>query len=240
MARTIVVTGGTRGIGRAIAEEFLSRGDRVAVCYRSNEAAAASLQAAYPSVHLYALDVGNGEAVTEVFTAIARDLGPVDVLVNNAGEAWAGLLSDMTEEEWDRLYTTNVKGCFLCSRQVIPAMVRARNGCIINLSSMWGQVGASCEVAYSASKAAVIGFTKALAKELGPSGVRVNCVAPGVIETDMVSNLTEADLVALAEETPLGRLGSPADVAAAVTFLASPAASFLTGQVIAPNGGFVM
>ncbi len=250
MSRTIVITGASRGIGREIAKQFARQGDFVAGFYHRNEAAASSLLQEWEQecrqgtglggIRLYQVDIRQAEQVKSAFQSIRKECGQVDVLVNNAGAAWFGLLTDMTEEEWNVLFDTNVKGVFHCCQAVIPDMVRRQEGCIINVSSMWGQVGASCEAAYSASKAAVIGLTRSLAKELGPSGIRVNCVAPGVIQTDMVNNLDADALDALAEETPLGRLGSPADVAGAVRFLASREAAFFTGQVLAPNGGFVV
>ena len=166
--------------------------------------------------------------------------GGVDVLVNNAGVSSFGILQDISEEEWDRVFGINVKGAFLCAKAALGHMIRNHGGVIVNISSMWGLVGASCEVHYSASKAALIGMTKALAKELGPSGIRVNCVAPGVIDTDMNSKLTEDDLAVLREETPLGKIGKPSDVAASVMFLASDGGKFITGQVISPNGGIVI
>ena len=179
-------------------------------------------------------DVSDAAAVVEMF----KTIGTPDVLVNNAGVAWYGLLQDMTDADWHRLFSVNTDGMFRCCRAAIPGMVREQRGSIINLSSVWGVRGGSCEAAYSATKGAVLAFTKALSKELGPSGIRVNAVCPGVIDTAMLSNLSSEDKAALAEETPLGRLGTPEDVAALIAFLASDEAGFITGQCIGCDGGF--
>ena len=175
-----------------------------------------------------------------MFDAVRDQLSGVDILINNAAIARQSLFTDVSYNEWRNTFSVNVDGMFLCCREALPHMLRMHAGSIVNLSSMWGQVGASCEVLYSATKAAVIGLTKALAQEVGPSGIRVNCVAPGVIDTAMNSHLSGDDLKALAESTPLMRLGTPEEVAQAVYFLASDSASFITGQVLCPNGGFVM
>ena len=166
--------------------------------------------------------------------------GPVHILINNAGISRFGLFTDIGEEEWDEVMDTNCKGMYLCCKEALPHMISDKDGAIVNISSMWGQVGASCEVHYSASKAAVIGLTKALAKELGPSNVRVNCVAPGVIQTDMLANVAPDIQRELAEDTPLMRLGTPGDIAKTVCFLCSREAGFITGQVLGVNGGFVI
>ena len=175
-----------------------------------------------------------------MFRRTEEELGPVEVLVNNAGIAQQKLFTDLTEEDWDRMFTVDVKGMFLCCQAALPGMIRRKRGKIVNISSMWGQVGASCEVHYSAAKGAVIAFTKALAQEVGPSRIQVNCVAPGVIDTEMNGALPPDAMDALREETPLGVLGQPSDVAEAVWFLASPQSDFITGQVLAPNGGLVL
>ena len=169
-----------------------------------------------------------------------RQFGPVEVLVNNAGIAQQALFTDVSEAEWDRMFAVNVKGMFHCTQGVLGNMISQKRGKIVNISSMWGQIGASCEVSYSAAKAAVIGLTKALAKEMGPSGIQVNCVAPGVIDTEMNAALDASTRAMLAEETPLGVLGTAEDVARAIVFLASPQADFITGQVLGVNGGFVI
>ena len=173
-----------------------------------------------------------------MFAQAREDLGFLEVLVNNAGISWRGLLTDMTLSQWERVFAVNVTGAFLCCRGALPEMIRQKRGCIVNISSMWGQQGASCEAAYSASKAALIGLTQALAREEGPSGIRVNCVAPGVIDTPMNGALSQEDLDALREETPLERVGSPEEVAQAVLSLVEN--PFITGQTLGVNGGFVI
>ena len=185
-------------------------------------------------------DVSQKSDVELMFSQIQNEFGGVDILVNNAGIAQAKLFTDITEEEWDKMFSVNVKGIFNCTKAALPYMIHKKSGKIINISSIWGITGASCEVHYSASKAAVIGLTKALAKELGPSGITVNCVAPGVVETDMCALLSPEDISALKDETPLGCIGTPDDIAKTVLFLASGGGDFLTGQVISPNGGMVI
>ncbi len=231
--RTIVITGGSRGIGAAAVELFAAQGDRVFFLYEKNHQAA---QAVCEKTGATAIccDVSDGAAVKAAFETI----GDVDVLICNAGIMWFGLLSMMEENSWNRLFDVNVKGIYHCVNAAMPAFLKSHSGCIITVSSMWGQVGASCEAAYSASKGAVIALTKALAKELGPSGIRVNCVAPGVILTDMCANVDPQVLSDMAEETPIGRNGTPEDVAKAFQYLAD--AEFITGQVLAVNGGYVI
>jgi 3-oxoacyl-[acyl-carrier protein] reductase len=178
--------------------------------------------------------------VQRLFAKAEATFGSVNLLVNNAGIAHFGLLTDISAAEWRRIFATNVDGAFFCTQAALPNMIHQKSGCIINISSIWGLVGASCEVAYSAGKGALIAMTKALAKEVGPSGIRVNCVAPGVIDTAMNSALSTADMDALLDETPLGMLGHPEDIAETVAFLASDKAKFITGQIISPNGGFTI
>ncbi|MEG1687709.1 MAG: 3-oxoacyl-ACP reductase FabG [Angelakisella sp.] len=243
--KTAVVTGGSRGIGSAIAQALAADGWQVAVVYHTGrvqaKALAAQLAAQYGvAAAAYGCDIADSAQVTELFRQVHAQLGEISLLVNNAGIAATGLFQDLTEEAWDRLFAVDVKGVFLCSRAVLPEMIRNQQGSIINLSSIWGITGASCEVAYSAAKAAVIGMTKALAKEAGPSHIRVNCVAPGVVATEMNRQLSPDDLAALCEETPLGRIGQPEEIAAAVAWLASEKAGFVTGQVLSPNGGMVI
>lgn len=186
-------------------------------------------------------DVSVRSEVERMFTEVREVLGDPEILVNNAGIALPQkLFTDVTDAEWDRLFDVDVKGIFYCIQAALPAMIRRKQGKIINISSMWGQVGASCEVPYSAAKGAVIALTKALAQEVGPSGIQVNCVAPGVIDTEMNGNLPPEAMEALQEEIPLGVLGKPSDVAEAVAFLASEGANFITGQVMCPNGGMVL
>lgn len=244
MEKTAVVTGASRGIGAAAACALAAQGCRVAVCCRQRradaEAVAAEIRAAGGTALVFCADVSDEAAVREMFAGIRRTLGEPDILVNNAGLAQQKLFTDVTAAEWDTMFGVCVKGAFHCCQAVLPHMIHQKWGRIVNVSSMWGQVGASCEVAYSAAKAALIGFTKALAKEEGPSGITVNCVAPGVIDTEMMAAFSAEEKAVLAEETPLGRLGTPEDVAAAIAFLASEAGAFFTGQVLCPNGGFVI
>ncbi len=233
------IMGGSRGIGAAAVRLFCARGWNTAFTYLLSEKEARSLASEFEGHTMPFRADGASWQQSELFAAAAEErFGPPDVLIYCAGISHIGLFQQMSEAEWDRLMDVNLKGAAGACRAVIPGMVRRRSGSIILVSSMWGQVGASCEAAYSASKAGVIGLAKALAKELGPSGVRVNCVAPGVIETDMNSGLDRASLDELAERTPLGRLGTPLEVAETMIFLAESA--FITGQVICPNGGFVI
>lgn len=238
-----VVTGGSRGIGLAVSRELAAAGFRLAILYkdRQNTArqAAEELRTRGTDTETYHCDVADTGQVEEVVQQILERFGRVDVLVNNAGIAQIKLLTDTTEEDWDRMMGVNVKGLYNTCHALVPQMVSRKHGRIINLSSMWGQSGASCEVAYSASKAAVIGFTKALAKELGPSGITVNCVAPGVINTEMNAGLDTETLEALRQEIPLGRIGCTADVAGTVAFLASEKAAYITGQVLGVDGGIL-
>ena len=244
MRKPVLVTGASGGIGGAVAAAFAREGHPVALGCRGNAAAAARLAASLAAEGCRAVvctaDVADEAQVDAMFQTAEEAFGEIGILVNCAGFAQQKMVCDLTAAEWRRMFAVHVDGTFFCCRRAMPAMVRAKDGVILNVSSMWGQAGASCEVHYSAAKAAVIGLTKALAKELGPSGIRVNCIAPGVIETAMLDSFTEGEKRALAEETPLSRLGTPADVAGVALFLASDAAGFLTGQVIAPNGGFVV
>ena len=229
----VVITGGSRGIGAAAVEAFASRGDRVWFLYEKNHEAAAAVAEKTGAVAI-CCDVADRKAVYEAFEKI----GDVDVLVCNAGICHYGLMSMMEETEWDRIFAVNVKGIYNCVNAAMPAFLRKQSGAVITVSSMWGQVGASCEAAYSATKGAVIALTKALAQELGPSGIRVNCVAPGVILTDMCANVDPEILEGMAQETPVGRNGRPEDVAKAMLYLAD--AGFVTGQVLGVSGGYVL
>ena len=230
---TVVITGGSRGIGAAAVELFAARGHRVWFLYEKNHEVAAAV-AAKTGATAICCDVADGRAVREAFARI----GPVDILICNAGICHYGLLSMMEEAAWDRIFDVNVKGIYHCVNAAMPGFLQKQAGSIITVSSMWGQVGASCEAAYSATKGAVIALTKALAKELGPSGIRVNCVAPGVILTDMCANVEPQILAGMAEENPVGRNGTPEDVASAMAYLAD--AQYVTGQVLPVNGGYVM
>lgn len=235
--KTALITGGSRGIGAAIARRFAGEGFRVIINYNKSEAEAKALAAELGGMAVRA-DVGDPKQVTAMAGEIGARFGALDVLVNNAGISRIGLFTDMTEDEWQRMIDVNLGGAFRVTKSLIKPMIARQSGCVINISSMWGQVGASCEAAYSASKAGLIGLTKALAKELGPSGIRVNCIAPGVIETDMNAELSGDTISALADDTPLMRLGAPEDVADAAYFLAG--SGFITGQVLGVNGGFVI
>lgn len=243
-AKTVLITGASRGIGRAAAELFAERGCRVLLNYHRSREAAEELEreltARGADVMAYGADVSDREQVERMAAACERRFGGADVLVCNAGIARQGLFTDLTPQEWREMMGVHVDGAFHCCRAVLPGMIRKKEGSIVLVSSIWGLTGASCEVAYSTAKAALIGMTKALAKEVGPSGIRVNCVAPGVVDTAMNAALDGETLASLREETPLGRLGTPREIAQAIAFLASPEASFITGQVLSPNGGFVI
>lgn len=238
-----LVTGGARGIGKAICRALANDGFKIAVNYNNSEKEAQALKAELSEIteiEAFRCDVSDADAVKEMFSEISQKLGNVNVLVNNAGIAEQALFTDVTDEMWQRMINTNLSSAFYCSREVLKNMISDKNGVIINIASMWGEVGASMEVHYSAAKAGLIGMTKALAKEVGLSGVRVNAVSPGVVLTDMMSAFSEEDKEALKDETPLNSLGAPEDVADAVSFLVSDKAKFITGQIISVNGGFVI
>ena len=229
----VVITGGSRGIGAACVALFAARGDRVTFLYEKDHAAASAVAAATGATAI-CCDVADGAAVRQAFSQI----GAVDVLVCNAGICHYGLMSMLDEKDWDRIFAVNVKGIYHCVNAAMPGFLQKQSGSIVAVSSMWGQVGASCEAAYSATKGAVIALTKALAKELGPSGIRVNCVAPGVILTDMCASVDADVLEEMAQENPVGRNGTAEDVAKAIAYLAE--AEFVTGQVLSVNGGYIM
>lgn len=229
----VLITGGSRGIGAAAVRAFSAEGFAVSFLYEKNHAAAQAVSAE-TGANAVCCDVADGDAVR---AAVAK-LPPVDILINNAGICHYGLISQISEAQWQRLFAVNVHGIYHCVNAVLPAMLQKQSGCILNVASMWGQVGASCEVAYSATKGAVIALTKALAQELGPSHIRVNCVSPGVILTDMCASVGDDTLRALAEQAPLGKNGTPDDIAAALVYLAR--AEFVTGQNLPVNGGFVV
>ena len=237
--QTVLITGGSRGIGAAMARLFSEKGWRVAFTYLNSEEKALSLSRETGALALRC--DAKSEADTAAMAAQAlKQFGHLDALICNAGISYTGLLQDMTADQWDGLFAIHVRGAFLATRAFLPGMISRQSGSILYISSMWGQVGASCEAAYSACKAALIGLGKAMAKEVGPSGVRVNCLCPGVIQTDMLREYPREDLQALADDTPLCRLGTPEDVARAAFFLSSKDASFITGQVLGVNGGFVI
>ena len=238
--RCVLISGGDRGIGAAAARAFSRAGYRVAVLYHSNAAAAAALEQELPGCIAIQCDVASRPSCEAAFRAAEQALGRVDVLVSNAGIAQQKLFTDLTAEEWQRMLDVNLTGAFNLCQLALPGMIRRKTGRILTVSSMWGQTGGSCEVHYSAAKAGLIGLTKALAKEEGPSGITVNCVAPGVIDTDMMAAFTAEDKAALAEETPVGRLGTADEVAGLLLFLAGEDAGYITGQVFGINGGLVI
>ena len=237
--KTVFITGGSRGIGAECVKIFSENGYRVAFSYLRSEENAIALSKKYDAL-CFKADVSVSSEITDAITEASAKLGKIDVLINNAGIAESALFTDVTDEMWKRMLDTNLSGAFYASRAVLPNMISKKRGVILNVSSMWGQVGASCEVHYSAAKAGLIGMTKALAKEVGPSGIRVNCVSPGVIDTDMNANLSDSDIEALKNETPLERIGNATDIAEALLFLASDKASFITGQDIGVNGGLII
>lgn len=243
--KTVLITGASGDIGRETALLFWRQGCQVAMHYfqhGENTALLASrLNQERPGSALPVFaDIRSREDVDRMFCRIEDALGPADVVVNNAGISSQRLFTDISESEWDNMFDVHVKGTYLCCQRALPYMIHEKKGSIVNVSSMWGQVGGSCEVHYSAAKGAVIALTKALAMELAPSGIRVNCVAPGMIDTAMNGHLSVEDRLFLREEIPLGREGTPLEVAESIYFLASEKASFITGQVLAPNGGMVL
>ena len=244
MEKIALVTGASRGIGRAIATELARRGWAVAIGYRVRrdkaEELAQQLTEAGCRAMICQADVSRREEVEAMVRRVEENFGPVSLLVNNAGIAGQSLFQELTEERWHEFFSVNVDGAFYASRAVLSHMLHEHTGCIVNISSIWGQRGASCEVTYSCTKAALIGLTRSLAMELAPTHIRVNCVAPGVIRTDMLDALPPEVLPQLAQETPLGRLGTPEDIAHAVAFLAGDGASFITGQVLTCDGGFIL
>ena len=237
--RVVLITGGSRGIGAAAARRFAAGGDKVILNYCRSQERAEALASEIGGWAVCA-DVSDPVQVKKMVDNVLDKFCQLDILICNAGIAQQKLFGDLTDADWRRMFAVHVDGMFYTIRAALPHFIHRKAGRILTVSSMWGQVGGSCEVAYSAAKAAVIGMTKALAKELGPSGITVNCVSPGVIDTEMNANLSPEDLAALAEETPLGRIGRPEDVAEALWYLASPGAEFVTGQVLAPNGGLVV
>ena len=237
--KTVLITGGSRGIGRAMVELFSKEGYSVAFTYKNSENEAKSLAEATGALAIRA-DSASEEDVLRAVKLAEEHLGGIGCLINNAGVSSFSLFTDLTLDDWNRFISVNLTGAFLYSKAVIPGMVHRKSGSIINISSMWGIVGSSCEVHYSTTKAALIGMTKALAKELGPSGIRVNAIAPGVIATDMNRALGEEDIAVLKDETPLMKIGSPLDVAKAALFLAGDGADFITGEVMNISGGYVM
>ena len=244
MNKSVLITGATRGIGRACALKFAKKGWNVAASYAKSHEAAQQLEQEMTALGVkcrcFQADVSDRDAVHRMVLLAQAEFGTLDAVVCNAGISQQKLFSDITEEDWDMMFDVNVKGMYRVIHEVLPQLLDQQRGSIVTVSSIWGETGGSCEVHYSASKAAVIGMTKALAKELGLSGIRVNCVSPGVIDTDMNRMHGEDVLQELAEETPLGRNGQPEDVAEAVFWLASEQSRFVTGQVLGVNGGFLI
>lgn len=238
--KTVLITGASRGIGKAIAVEFYKNGYNVVINYNKSEKEAMELQALMPGSVAVKADVSNEKDVQHMVESVINMFGTIDVLVNNAGISQQKLFTDITSDDWNNMVGTNLNSVYYTCKYAVPHMISRKQGKIINISSMWGVTGASCEVHYSAVKAAVIGFTKALAKELGPSGITVNAVAPGTVMTDMCKDFDEETLELIKDETPLGKIGTPDDVAASVYFLAGEKADFMTGQVLSPNGGMVI
>ena len=237
--KTVLITGGSRGIGRAMVELFAKKGYAVAFTYKNSEDMAKSLAQATGALAIRADSAIEADVLFAVSEA-EKKMGQIDCLINNAGVSSFSMFTDLSLEDWNDCLSVNLTGAFLYSKAVIPAMVSRKQGRIINITSMWGLVGSSCEVHYSTAKAGLIGMTKALAKELGPSGITVNAIAPGVIETEMNKALSDEDKQALCEETPLMRMGAPSEIAEAALFLSGDGASFITGEVMNVSGGFVI
>lgn len=237
--KRVLVTGGSRGIGRAVVEAFAANGCKVTFIYEKNDIAAESTEMESGALAIKC-DISDPDAVSATVERAADIMGGIDILVNNAAISKISLFNDMTDDEWAQMIGVNLSGAFYVTRAASKYMITRQSGRIINIGSMWGKTGASCEVAYSATKAGMRGFTMSLAKELGPSGITVNCIEPGVIDTEMNASLSEDAIDALVDETPLCRIGAPADVANAVLFLASNGASFITGQTIGVDGGYAI
>lgn len=244
MQPTVLITGASRGIGRATALAFGRSGYRVAINYHHSADAAQTLAGELTALgcdaDTFCADVSQSDAVAQMVDAVERRFGRIDVLINNAGIAGQLLLNDITDVMWEKMIGVNLSGTFYCCRAVLPQMIRRQQGCMINVSSIWGLCGGACEVHYSAAKAGVIGLTKALAKEVAPSKIRVNCIAPGVIDTEMNAALGDETLASVQEGIPLGRFGTAEEIGELMVYLASDQAQFITGQVISPNGGMVI
>lgn len=241
MEKCAVITGASRGIGSAVAKALASDGYSLALIYNNSQRQAEQLQKELNcNSKIYKCDISDSKQVNNTVEKITEDFSYISLLVNNAGIAQQKLFTDITDDDWKTMIDTNLSGAFYFSRAVLPSMIKRKQGKIINIASMWGETGGSCEVHYSAAKAGIIGMTKALAKEVGLSGITVNAVSPGVIKTDMLSSFSQEDLSELERETPLNRLGTPEDVANAVRFLASERADYITGQVLSVNGGIII
>lgn len=238
--KTVLITGGSRGIGKAMVCAFARAGYQVLLNFNHSETLANEIASEFSNVKIYGADVGNQNNVFQMVEYTKQNFGGIDILINNAGISCSGLLQDLQSDEWQRLMNVNLTGVYNCCKAVLPDMISKKQGKIINISSIWGMVGASNEVAYSASKAGVIGLTKALAKEVGPSNIQVNCIAPGIVMTDMISEYSMDELNTITEQIPLGRIGATSDIANLALFLASDSANYITGQVLSPNGGWVI
>ena len=238
--KTVLITGGSRGIGKTMVYAFAKAGYNVLLNFNKSESLANEIARELPNVKVYGANVSDQQSVYNMIEYAKSVFGGIDVLINNAGVSCTGLLQDISVDEWNRVLSTNLTGVYNLCKAVLPEMINKKNGKIINISSIWGITGASNEVAYSATKAGVIGLTKALAKEVGPSNITVNCIAPGIVMTDMTSDLSLEDLDNITSQIPLGRVGSTEDIAKTALFLASDDANYITGQVISPNGGWVI
>lgn len=239
MNKTVFITGGSRGIGACAVKEFTRLGYNVAFTYFNSEERAKALEKETGALSIYC-DVSKSDDVGKAIATINDKFGKIDILINNAGISEFSLFTDITDEAWHRMIDTNLSSAFYASRAVLPQMISRKSGIIINVSSMWGQVGASCETHYSVSKAGMIGLTKALAKEVGPSGIRVNCICPGVIDTEMNAHLSSEDKEQLINDTPLGKIGKCEDVVNTLIFLSEDSSSFITGQIFGVNGGYII
>lgn len=244
MSKTVLITGASKGIGATMAMRFAEKGYNVVMNYNNSVQSALLLQRSLSengyNVMAFKANVKNRLEVDLMVKEAIYRFGSIDILINNAGVSHQSLITDLSEQDWNNIIGTNLTGVFNCTQSVLPSMISKKSGSILNISSMWGEVGASCEVAYSAAKAGVIGFTKALAKEVGPSGITVNCITPGLIDTAMNQNLTEDDLTSIVDDTPLCRIGNTNDIATTAMFLTSEEASFITGQIIGVNGGLII
>ena len=239
MAKTVFISGGSRGIGAYAVKEFSTLGYNVAFTYFNSKDYALSLQNEFGAMAIFC-DMADSKQVNSAIEQAYNKLGSIDILVNNEGIDEFSLFTDITDEMWHRMIDVNLSGAFYACRATLPYMISRKQGSIINISSMWGQVGASCEVHYSVSKAGLIGLTKALAKEVGPSSIRVNCICPGVIDTDMNSHLSEDDINQLKSDTPLGKIGNVKEIFDSILFLAEDTSSFITGQILGVNGGYII
>lgn len=238
--KTVIITGASRGIGLAAALKFIKEGYNTVVNYNSSEKEAKELASAFPNAIAVKADITKETEAALLISEALKVFGSADILINNAGICHYGLFQDFTHEDYEKIFGTNVLGTMNVTKKVLPHMIRNQRGSIVNISSVWGVSGASCEVLYSASKSAVIGFTKALAKEVAPSGIRVNAIAPGVTDTDMLKKFSAEERAELCNEIPLGKIAAPSEIAEAIFFLATEKSSYITGQVLTIDGGFIV